>query len=72
MTNEERRTALARARTQAKYYAELVDEAETGDWGKFPVEKIKLWIMKATMWANVANALKVGDPTGPDAVIERD
>lgn len=58
MTNEQRRSVLAQARTRAAYWAEQAEEAyrlrTAGD--DHTAECIAL----ASMWATVANALKVG------------
>lgn len=62
MTNEERRIALGEARRKALAYATEAEGAQFED-----PERMNRLISFANMWARIANALKVGDPTGPDA-----
>lgn len=65
MTNEERRTELAKARRMAVMYAEAVES---------PVKLRKLAVTdetalaRANMWSGVAQCLKVGSPDGPDRI----
>jgi hypothetical protein len=56
MDNGKRRTALARAREQALFWAE---RAET-QWPISPAAAEEYALM-ASMWARVADAMKVGD-----------
>lgn len=64
MTNEQRRVALALARRKALGYAE---EAEAFQDGKFGADERSIGL--ANMWANVANAMKVGQSLEADGVI---
>lgn len=59
MTNEERRIALANARRKAVQYA------QTSDGHTFIAPQDDRDMALATMWANVAQCLKVG---GTDAI----
>lgn len=75
MTNAERREALARARRKALDYAEAADRFQIigfdtdGPSVKDSSLLRREHLMKlASMWACVAEALKVGSPDGPDAV----
>lgn len=56
MTNEERRELLAKARVNTVYWAERAQE-------QWPMSSSagEEYISMATMWANVAQALKTGD-----------
>lgn len=60
MTNTERRQALAVARRKALTYANEADA--------FPQEGSR-HVELANMWANVANAMKVGQALEADGVI---
>jgi hypothetical protein len=57
MTNAERRLALARARRNALEYADVAEQAGGTT------------IALANMWANVAQALKVGENLEADGAI---
>lgn len=63
MTNEERRVALATARRKALEYAMA---AETDPTASLREEARAL----ADMWANIANAMKVGQALEADGVLE--
>lgn len=57
MTNEERRMALRLARLSALNHAKA---AENNAYN--PTRTQEEHMCMATMWANVANAMKLGDP----------
>lgn len=64
MTNAERRAALAGARSRALKYAYAADEIYERTGEDSPETNL------ASMWANVAQALKVGDAPDADGVID--
>lgn len=66
MTNEQRRNALERARRKALEWAERAEEGATHKVGTVdPDEAIRM----ASMWAEVAQALKVGSGSDTDGVL---
>lgn len=62
VTNEQRREALARARTKALEWAEKAEAAATYDHATD-------YMSMASMWAEVAQALKVGAGHDTDGVL---
>jgi hypothetical protein len=64
VTNEERRRALAKARSKALEYAEQTEVTNYDDAYEFSRSRAL-----ACMWANVANALKIGENIDADGVI---
>ncbi len=59
MTNEERRNALNTARRHAEAWA-VTAETNASNGSTYTEQSIAM----ACMWAQVANAMKVGDPQG--------
>lgn len=57
MTNEQRRAALSKARKKALEWAEKAEDEVGRQLGR---ESLQM----AGMWADVAQALKTGDPVG--------
>lgn len=65
MTNQERRAALARARSKALAYAEEAEQMGQVDMAHLDSVAHEALVLNANlsmMWARVADALKDGDP----------
>lgn len=65
MDNQQRRVALATARRKCLEYAELAEKPDFD--GNINRQSM---IERANMWANIANAMKVGQSLEADGVID--
>ena len=63
MDNTKRRAALDKARAQALFWAERADE----QWPISPTAAEE-YAMMASMWADVANAMKGGDERADNGI----